>query len=59
MASQRWQHLVVEVKPRVFGNMREQLQAELDKHGAAGWELVTALQPNPLLPARLLFKRQP
>lgn len=59
MAAQRCQHLVVEVSPKLFIRTNAQLQAELDKHGAAGWELVAVLQPNPLHAIRLFFKRQP
>ena len=58
MAFQRWQHLVIEVKAKFLGNHQERLQAELDKQGALGWELV-AVSQSQLETVRLFFKRQP
>jgi len=58
MASQRWQHLVVEVRAKFFGKRVETLQAELDRHGALGWELVAVSQSHPVETVRLFFKRQ-
>jgi len=59
MASNRWQHLVIEVKAKFLGNRQATLQAELDKHGALGWELVAVSQSHPVETVRLYFKRQP
>ncbi len=40
----RWKYLVVKVKPGFLGDVGiEKMQAELDRHGAAGWELVSAV----------------
>lgn len=58
MASQRWQHLVIEVKAKFFGDRRESLQVELDKRGALGWELVAVSQSHPVETVRLFLKRQ-
>ncbi len=58
MASQRWQHLVIEVKAKFIGSNHAILQAELDKHGALGWELVAVSQSHPVETVRLFFKRQ-
>ena len=59
MAFQRWQHLVIEVKAKFLGNHQERLQAELDKQGALGWELVAVSQSYGVETVRLFFKRQP
>ena len=59
MASQRWQHLVVEVKARFLGNSIEHVQQELDKQGALGWELVAVTHPHSTYTVHLFFKRQP
>jgi hypothetical protein len=53
----RWKYLVTEVKPSFFGSVRnEALQAELDKLGAAGWELVH-LTMQPFQAVKLVLKR--
>ena len=55
---ERWKYLVVKVKPGFFGDVDvDKLQAELDRHGSAGWELVTAV-PHPVRGMQLVFKRQ-
>jgi hypothetical protein len=60
----RWQYLVVPAPLRRFrlvNAVREDdLQKELDKHGALGWELVQILAPaTPVLMSgvSLVFKR--
>lgn len=58
MASERWQYNVVELKisgwtMKVGG---DQLQSELNKLGAQGWELVTIRQVTTSL--QLVMKRQ-
>ena len=53
----RWKYLVVKVKPGFLGDVGiEKMQAELDRHGAAGWELVSAVQ-HPVRGIQLSFKR--
>ena len=52
--------MVVEIKPRFFKSnlSAEDLQGELAKHGALGWELVQVLQFNHLVPTKLVFKKE-
>ena len=53
----RYKHLVVKVKPGFLGEVGiEKLQAELDRQGAAGWELVSTLQ-HPVRGIQMFFKR--
>lgn len=59
-AADRWRYLVVEVKaPSVWSTVlkTEQLQAELDRHGSQGWELVSTMPAQGTTGVRLLFKR--
>ena len=59
--SRRWQHKVVEIKYQLFGGKtHEHLQAELDKMGAQGWELVAVVQQGPMGmdSTRLFFKKE-
>lgn len=45
MANERWQHKVVEIKPRWTGNVAtEDVQAELDRLGLHGWQLVNVVK---------------
>jgi hypothetical protein len=58
--SDRWRYLVVEVKAAsVWSTVlkTEQLQAELDRHGSQGWELVSTMPAQGTTGVRLLFKR--
>jgi len=55
--AQRWSHQIVEVKPRFLGANRESVQAELDRMGNQGWELVSATQGQKFQPIMLYFKR--
>lgn len=57
MSATRFQHRVVEVPFKMFGNFIERVQAELDKHGSQGWELVSVTQGSGVEPARLYFKK--
>ena len=41
--TQRWQYHVVDLPPRMFETMPERLQAELDRLGGEGWELVSVV----------------
>jgi hypothetical protein len=40
MAEQRWSYHIAEIKPGFLGFKRDQLQTELNRLGAQGWELV-------------------
>lgn len=56
--STRWQYKVVEIPMKLFGGgMTERAQAELDKLGAQGWELVSTAQSNAADVLRLFLKR--
>src|SRR3546814_10370913 len=45
--SKRWQYKVVELPYQLFGGkLAERAQAELDKLGAQGWELVSVVQSH-------------
>lgn len=57
MANDRWSYQIVEIKPRLFVNPVEQIQAELNRLGAQGWELVSVTQPNHVNPIRLFLKK--
>ena len=59
MASDRWSYQIVEIKPRLFGKTAELIQAELNRVGAQGWELVTVTQLNYAHPIRLFLKKSP
>ncbi len=57
--SNRWNHKVVEVSFSLFGNkLSEKIQAELDKFGALGWELVAVNQSSPADVVRIYFKKE-
>lgn len=57
--STRWQYKVLEIKPKLFGEgTTERTQAELDKLGAQGWELVSTVQSHATETLRLFLKRQ-
>lgn len=56
--STRWQYKVVELGLKLFaGKLGERAQAELDKLGAQGWELVSAVQAGPADTLRLYLKK--
>jgi hypothetical protein len=60
MAADRWRYNVVEVKPKSVWRSVVQasdLQAELDRQGAQGWELVSMLPLPYPVGLRLVFKR--
>jgi hypothetical protein len=58
--SDRWQHKIVEIPITLFGgNVAERAQAELDKLGPQGWQLVAVTQPSSLEPMRLFLKKTP
>jgi hypothetical protein len=58
MSTDRWRYLVVSVKSGFFGRIGAALQAELDRQGAAGWELVSVVRAHQFGPADLVFKRK-
>ncbi len=57
-SNDRWTYKVVKVKPAFLGIDPADLQSELDKLGAQGWELVNAVQAHPMH-AVLLFMKRP
>ena len=57
--SNRWQYKVVEISPTLFGgNQTERLQAELDKLGASGWELVSVVQSASADTIRMFLRKE-
>jgi hypothetical protein len=57
--SGRWQHKVVEVPVKLFGgSLAERIQAELDRLGPLGWELVAVSQASPVDAMRLFLKKE-
>ena len=57
--SGRWQHKVVELDVRLFGgSLTERAQAELDKLGTLGWELVAVSHAGPVDTLRLFLKKE-
>ncbi|AOA71681.1 MAG: hypothetical protein K0S73_1310 [Stenotrophomonas rhizophila] len=56
--SKRWSYLTVEVKPSWTGLKPEDLQAELNRQGQLGWELVNVMQGTPMGVALLFFKKE-
>lgn len=57
MNTQRWNHQIIEVKPRFLGTNRDWIQVELDRMGNQGWELVSATQGQKFDATKLFFKR--
>lgn len=56
--SKRWSYLTVELKPSWTGLKPDEMQAELNRHGQLGWELVNVLQTQPMGAALLIFKKE-
>ena len=57
--STQWKYKVVELKSAFFGDHRQEAaQAELDRLGAMGWELVSVVQTN-AADAVFLYLKQP
>lgn len=53
--SSRWSYQVVQLKAGSWGQYKdEDIQAELNRMGAMGWELVNIV---PLSPPMMVFKR--
>jgi hypothetical protein len=56
--STRWNYQVVEVKPSFIGGLKSsEVQEELNRQGAKGWEFVQAVSIAPMAPLQLIFKR--
>ena len=56
--SMRWLYKVVAVDVKMFGNkFTERTQAELDKLGAQGWELVAVEQAGMADSLRMFLKK--
>ncbi len=57
MSNDRYVYQVVEIKPGIWGLKSQRISDELNRLGAQGWELVTALQPNGVSSLRLFLKK--
>lgn len=57
MSATRFQHRVVEVPYKMFGAHAERIQAELDKHGVQGWEVVAVTQASGVEPVRFYVRK--
>lgn len=58
MANERFSYQVIEIKPAFWGgNKTLQVQDELNRLGQQGWQLVSAVQSNPMHPLRLYLKK--
>ena len=55
MANERWAYQVIDIKPKFLGIRTADVQAELNRLGLQGWELV-AVQATGIA-TRLYFKR--
>jgi len=57
--SNRWQYKVVELQYKLFGGKTsDRAQAELDKLGALGWELVSVVQSSPADTLKMFLKKE-
>ena len=57
--NKRWSYKVVEVPFKLFsGKAVDRAQAELDKLGAQGWELVSVMQASAAESVRLYLKKE-
>lgn len=57
--SGRWQYKVVELSYKMFGGkLTERAQAELDKLGQQGWELVSVVQSHYADALRMFLKKE-
>ncbi|MEL4893206.1 DUF4177 domain-containing protein [Xanthomonas protegens] len=56
--SKRWEYLTVEAKTNLMLGLKlDELQADLNKHGKLGWELVNVLTLPGTKPL-MMFKRE-
>lgn len=56
--SKRWEYLTVEAKTNLMLGLKlDELQADLNKHGKLGWELVNVLTLAGTKPL-MMFKRE-
>jgi hypothetical protein len=57
--STRWQYKVVDLPYRLFGDkLADRAQADLEKLGALGWELVSVVQSSPADTLRMFLKKE-
>ena len=57
--STRWQYKIVDLPYRLFGDkLADRAQAELEKLGALGWELVSVVQSSPADTLRMFLKKE-
>jgi len=57
--SRRWQYKVVELSYKLFGGkLKDRAQAELEKLGAQGWELVSVVQSHYADTLRMFLKKE-
>ena len=57
--SKRWQYKVVELPFKWFGGkVADRMQAELDRLGGQGWELVSVVQASSADTTRMYFKKE-
>ncbi|MGS1079913.1 DUF4177 domain-containing protein [Pseudoxanthomonas beigongshangi] len=57
--SKRWTYQVIEVKPGLMGGLKhEELQSELNRQGAQGWELINIIVPAPMTAVQMVFKKE-
>ncbi len=57
--SSRWSYQVIQLKPGTWGGFKtDAMQAELNRLGAQGWELVSIAMPAAFSPAMMVFKRE-
>jgi hypothetical protein len=57
--SKRWNYKVVEIPYKLFaGKILDRAQAELDKLGAQGWELVSVVQASTADTIRFYLKKE-
>ena len=55
--SKRWSYLTVEIKQGWTGLKPEEMQAEMNRHGQLGWELVNVVLTLQMGSALLFFKK--
>lgn len=56
--SKRWTYQTIEIKPGLMGGFKvDEVQAELNRQGQLGWELVNTVFA-PLNPMILVFKKE-
>lgn len=57
--SKRWTYQIVEIKLSTFGSVKkDDIQSELNRLGAQGWELVAVTHPSAISPVLLSLKKE-